>query len=57
MENKKENIKKIFKETKEYTKNEFIQGVEKYFKKNKILSDKQFECLLSWYTKQKKENI
>ena len=33
MENKKENIKEIFKETKEYTKNEFIQGVEKYFKK------------------------
>ena len=33
MENTKENIKKIFKETKEYNKNELIVGVEKYFTK------------------------
>ncbi len=49
MENTKENIKKIFKETKECTKNDFIMGVEKYFKKNKLLSDKQFDCLINWY--------
>tara|TARA_R110000824_G_scaffold291657_2_gene480186 strand:- start:527 stop:697 length:171 start_codon:yes stop_codon:yes gene_type:complete len=49
MENTKENIKKIFKESKEYNKNEFITGVEKYFKKNKMLSDKQFDCLVSWH--------
>jgi len=49
MENTKENIKKILKETKERNKNEFIMGVEKYFKKNKILSDKQFDCLMNWY--------
>ena len=49
MENIKENIKKIFKETKECTKNEFIMGLEKYFKKNKMLSDKQFDCLINWY--------
>ena len=54
MENTKENIKKIFKETKEYNKNEFIVGVEKYFKKNKMLSDKQFDCLINWY--QEKQN-
>ena len=35
-------------------KNEFIMGVEKYFKKNKILSDKQFECLINWH--QEKQN-
>jgi hypothetical protein len=50
MENTKENIKKIFKETKESIKNEFIMGIEKYFKKNKMLSDKQFDCLINWYT-------
>lgn len=49
MENIKENIKGIFKETKECTKNEFIMGLEKYFKKNKMLSDKQFDCLMNWY--------
>ena len=49
MENTKENIKRIFKETKEDIKNEFIMGVEKYFKKNKMLSDKQFDCLINWY--------
>ena len=49
MENTKENIKKIFKETKECTKNDFITGVEKYFKKNKLLSDKQFACLINWH--------
>jgi hypothetical protein len=49
MENTKENIKKIFKETKECTKNDFIMGVEKYFKKNKMLSDKQFDCLINWH--------
>ena len=49
MENIKENIKKIFKETKGYIKNEFIMGIEKYFKKNKMLSDKQFDCLINWY--------
>ena len=54
MENTKENIKKIFKETKEYNKNEFILGVEKYFKKNKMLSDKQFDCLINW--RQEKQN-
>ena len=50
MENTKENIKKILKETKEDIKNEFIMGLEKYFKKNKMLSDKQFDCLINWYT-------
>ena len=49
MENTKENIKKILKETKEDIKNEFIMGLEKYFKKNKMLSDKQFDCLINWY--------
>lgn len=49
MENIKENIKKIFKETKEDIKNDFIMGLEKYFKKNKMLSDKQFDCLINWY--------
>jgi len=49
MENTKENIKKILKETKECNKNEFILGIEKYFKKNKMLSDKQFDCLMNWY--------
>ena len=49
MENTKENIKKVFKETKGYIKNEFIVGIEKYFKKNKMLSDKQFDCLINWY--------
>ena len=49
MENTKENIKKIFKETKDSIKNEFIMGLEKYFKKNKMLSDKQFDCLINWY--------
>ena len=49
MENTKENIKNILKETKECNKNEFILGIEKYFKKNKILSDKQFDCLMNWY--------
>ena len=49
MENTKENIKKILKETKGCIKNEFIMGIEKYFKKNKMLSDKQFDCLISWY--------
>jgi len=53
MENTKENIKKIFKETKEDIKNEFITGVEKYFKKNKMLSDKQFDCLINWYKQNK----
>ena len=55
MENTKENIKKIFKETKEDIKNEFITGVEKYFKKNKMLSDKQFDCLINWYKENKDE--
>ena len=54
MENTKENIKKIFKETKECDKNEFIMGLEKYFKKNKVLSDKQFDCLMNWH--QEKQN-
>jgi len=49
MENTKENIKNILKETKECDKNEFIMGIEKYFKKNKMLSDKQFDCLINWY--------
>jgi len=56
MENTKENIKKIFKETKEDIKNEFIMGVEKYFKKNKLLSDRQFECLIEWYKKEIKKD-
>ena len=47
-------FKKIFKETKEDVKNEFIMGVEKYFKKNKMLSDKQFDCLINWH--QEKQN-
>ena len=57
MENTRENIKKIFKETKESTKNEFITGVEKYFKKNKLLSDKQFACLISWYKDETKKDV
>ena len=56
MENTKENIKKIFKETKECTKNEFIMGVEKYFKKNKLLSDKQFACLINWHKDKTKDD-
>ena len=24
-------------------------GIEKYFKKNKMLSDKQFDCLINWH--------
>jgi len=56
MENTKENIKKIFKETKECTKNEFIMGVEKYFKKNKMLSDKQFDCLINWHKDNQNQN-
>ncbi len=56
MKNTKENIKKIFKETKESTKNEFIMGVEKYFKKNKLLSDKQFTCLIGWYKNEVKKD-
>tara|TARA_R100000789_G_scaffold46300_1_gene47021 strand:+ start:372 stop:542 length:171 start_codon:yes stop_codon:yes gene_type:complete len=56
MENTKENIKKIFKETKECTKNDFIMGVEKYFKKNKMLSDKQFDCLINWHKDKTKDD-
>lgn len=56
MENTKENIKKIFKEAKESSKNEFIMGVEKYFKKNKLLSDKQFDCLATWYRNEIKKD-
>jgi len=49
MENTKENIKKIFKETRSILKNEFIAGVQKYYKRNKKLSDRQFECLVGWH--------
>jgi len=56
MENTKENIKKIFKETKGCTKNEFIMGIEKYFKRNKMLSDKQLDCLINWYKDTKIKN-
>jgi hypothetical protein len=34
---------------KEHPKNEFIIGVERYFKRNKKISDRQFECLLGFY--------
>lgn len=49
MENTKDNIKQIFKEIKEVPKNDFIKGVERYFKRNKQLSDKQFDCLIMFY--------
>lgn len=47
MENTKENIKVIFKAL-DHEK-PFVEGCVKYFKKNKKLSDKQFEALLEMY--------
>ena len=49
MENTKDNIRKIFKEIKETPKNDFIKGVERYFRRNKQLTDKQFGCLIMFY--------
>jgi len=34
---------------KEHPKNEFIIGVERYFKRNKKISDRQFEGLYGYY--------
>ncbi len=48
MENNKDNIKQLLKDIK--NPNDFIKSLEKYFKKNKELSDKQFECLFRFYT-------
>jgi hypothetical protein len=47
MENSKENIKLIFKAL-DHEK-PFVEGCFKYFKKNKKLSDKQFQALLEMY--------
>ena len=49
MENKKEDIKILFK-TLDKTKL-FVDSCYKYYKKNKKLSDKQFEVLLEMYKK------
>ena len=53
-ENSRENIKVIFKEidksdvSNKWSKyeEEFYNGLKKWFRKTKELSDKQFECLL-----------
>jgi hypothetical protein len=47
MENSKENIKLIFKAL-DHEK-PFVEGCVKYFKKNKKLSDKQFQALLEMF--------
>jgi hypothetical protein len=49
LENTVQNVKLIFKEMKEHPKNEFIIGVERYFKRNKKISDRQFEGLYGYY--------
>lgn len=47
MEKTKENIKFLLKELKDHS--DFVKSVEKYFKKEKDISDKQFLTLLSIY--------
>ena len=53
MENNKENIKLIFKAL-DHEK-PFVEGCLKYYKKNKKLSEKQFESLLEMYNSLKKQ--
>ena len=51
MDNTKENIRAILKELE--VKNSFIDSLRKYFKKEKKLSDKQFEVLMEIYNNSK----
>jgi hypothetical protein len=48
MENNKENIKIIMKSMKG-SSNAFIQGCFKYYRKNKVLTDRQFQIVYDLY--------